>query len=91
MRGLDARGGLRLRRGAEEEQVAGADGAQPGAVEHLGQRLLDRLGVGVVDRRQPLFVPGPWDFAGILFAASGFLLAGGPALLSSRSETWIDF
>jgi hypothetical protein len=47
------------------------------------------LVLGAVNRRrQPLFVPGPWDFAGILFAASGFLLAGGPALLSSRSETW---
>jgi hypothetical protein len=38
-------------------------------------------------------VSGPWDFAGILFAASGFLLFGGPALLStlSLSETWRNF
>src|SRR5262245_55001155 len=38
-------------------------------------------------------VSGPWDFAGLLFAASGFLLFGGPALLSSLSfnETWRRF
>jgi hypothetical protein len=27
--------------------------------------------------RRALMVSGPWDFAGILFAASGFLLFGG--------------
>lgn len=44
-------------------------------------------------RRRALIVSGPWDFAGILFAASGFLLFGGPALLSilSLNETWRRF
>ena len=43
--------------------------------------------------RRALMVSGPWDFAGILFAASGFLIFGGPALLSSLSlnETWRNF
>jgi hypothetical protein len=39
-------------------------------------------------RRRPLLVPGTWDFLGLLFAASGFLLFGGPALLSSAHERW---
>ena len=35
--------------------------------------------LGAINRRQhPLMVYGPWDFAGVLFAASGFLLFGGP-------------
>jgi len=44
-------------------------------------------------RSRALMVSGPWDFAGLLFAASGFLLLGGPALLSSLSlnETWRRF
>jgi len=44
-------------------------------------------------RPRALMVSGPWDFAGLLFAASGFLLFGGPALLSSLSfnETWRRF
>jgi hypothetical protein len=44
-------------------------------------------------RPRALMVSGPWDFAGILFAASGFLLFGGPALLSSLSlnEGWRNF
>ncbi len=50
------------------------------------------LGIlGLVNRRSHgLLVSGPWDFAGILFAASGLLLFGGPALLSSlmRTDTW---
>jgi hypothetical protein len=33
-------------------------------------------------------VPGTWDFVGILFAASGFLLVTGPAVISSGSESW---
>jgi hypothetical protein len=47
-----------------------------------------------VNRRpRALVVSGPWDFAGLLFAASGFLLFGGPALLSSLSlnEAWRRF
>jgi hypothetical protein len=44
-------------------------------------------------RPRALMISGPWDFAGILFAASGFLLFGGPALLSSISlnEGWRNF
>jgi len=47
-----------------------------------------------VNRRpRAVMVSGPWDFAGVLFAASGFLLFGGPALLSSLSlnDTWRRF
>lgn len=47
------------------------------------------LVLGLINRRaNPLVVSGPWDFVGILFAASGFLLLGGPAVLSSLSERW---
>lgn len=41
-------------------------------------------------RRHPLMVYGPWDFAGVLFAASGFLLFGGPGVLSVLNEHWRD-
>jgi len=41
---------------------------------------------GINRRRFPLMVSGVWDFIGILFAASGFLLLGGPAILSSLKE-----
>jgi hypothetical protein len=35
--------------------------------------------LGILNRRdQPILVSGPWDFAGILFAASGVLLIVGP-------------
>jgi hypothetical protein len=45
--------------------------------------------LGAVNRRRrPLVVPGVWDFIGLLFAASGFLLFGGPAILSSMNERW---
>jgi hypothetical protein len=49
--------------------------------------------LGWLNRRpRGTVVAGPWDFAGILFAASGFLLVGGPALLSSLlgTDTWRD-
>jgi len=39
-------------------------------------------------RRRPVIVPGSWDFAGVLFAASGFLLLGGPAILTGLYEQW---
>jgi hypothetical protein len=39
-------------------------------------------------RRHPVVVPGPWDFAGVLFAASGVLLIGGPAILTGVYEQW---
>ncbi len=40
---------------------------------------------------RPVLVSGTWDFIGILFAASGFLLFGGPAVLSGLSEGWRMF
>ncbi len=50
------------------------------------------LVLGTVNRRpHPLLVPGTWDFVGLVFAASGFLLVGGPAVLSSGSEGWRMF
>src|SRR5260370_11444377 len=39
-------------------------------------------------RRHPVIVAGSWDFAGVLFAASGFLLLGGPAILTGLHEQW---
>jgi hypothetical protein len=36
----------------------------------------------------PVMVSGPWDFAGVLFATSGFLLLGGPAILTGLYEQW---
>lgn len=35
------------------------------------------------NRPQPTMVSGPWDFAGVLFATSGFLLVGGPTALGA--------
>jgi hypothetical protein len=47
------------------------------------------LVLGAINRRdRPLVVWGVWDFLGILFAASGFLLFVGPAVLSSLNERW---
>ncbi len=37
---------------------------------------------------RPVIISGTWDFVGILFAASGFLLAGGPAILTAFDERW---
>ena len=42
-------------------------------------------------RRRPVMVWGVWDFIGVLFAASGFLLFGGPAVLSGLHERWRYF
>jgi len=40
--------------------------------------------LGVLHRRErPLLVSGTWDLIGLLFAASGFLLLTGPAVLSA--------
>jgi hypothetical protein len=45
------------------------------------------LVLGLINRRgRPLMVSAAWDFAGLLFAASGFLAFGLPALLSGFSE-----
>ena len=50
------------------------------------------LVLGHVNRQaRPIFVSGTWDFIGLLFAASGFLLFGGPAVLSSLNESWRQF
>jgi hypothetical protein len=39
--------------------------------------------LAMVNRRlRPLMVSGPWDFVGLLFAASGFLLIAGPAIFT---------
>jgi hypothetical protein len=47
--------------------------------------------LGAVNRRRrPLIVPGPWDFAGLLLAASGFLLFTGPGALSLLNKEWRD-
>ncbi len=35
---------------------------------------------------QPAVVSGPWDFAGVLLAASGFLVIGGPVALNGLYE-----
>jgi len=35
------------------------------------------------NRPQPTMVSGPWDFAGVLFATSGFWLVGGPTALGA--------
>lgn len=43
--------------------------------------------LGAVNRRRhPVLVSAAWDFAGLLFAASGFLAFGVPGFLSSFSE-----
>jgi hypothetical protein len=45
--------------------------------------------LGSINRRRgPVLVSGTWDMIGLLFAASGFLLVTGPALLSSGYERW---
>jgi hypothetical protein len=47
--------------------------------------------LGFVNRRRhPIVLPATWDFVGLLFAASGFLAFGGPAILTSASERWRD-
>ncbi len=50
------------------------------------------LVLGVVNRRpHPLLVSGAWDFVGLLFAASGFLIFGGPFVISTLNENWRIF
>jgi hypothetical protein len=47
------------------------------------------LVLAVINRsRHPVMVSGPWDFAGVLFAASGMLILGGPAILTGLYEQW---
>jgi hypothetical protein len=41
------------------------------------------LVLGLINRRpHPVLVSGPWDFFGLLLAASGLILFGGPAILT---------
>src|SRR5262249_9168748 len=48
--------------------------------------------LGVINRRpRPLMVSAAWDFAGLLFAASGFLIFSVPVMLSGFSESWRAF
>jgi hypothetical protein len=50
------------------------------------------LALGLLNRRPgPVLVAGTWDFLGVLFGLSGFLLAGGPAILSNVSGSWRGF
>jgi hypothetical protein len=42
-------------------------------------------------RRRPVLVSGTWDLIGLLFAGSGFLLFGGPAILTGLNERWRMF
>ncbi len=43
--------------------------------------------LGLINRRRhPLMVSAAWDFAGLIFAASGFLAFGLPAILSGFTE-----
>jgi hypothetical protein len=40
------------------------------------------------NRRRPTLVPGPADFTGVLLATAGFLIVGGPLVLSGLHENW---
>lgn len=42
-------------------------------------------------RGHPIMVPGTWDFAEVLFACSGFLVFGGPAILTGFHQRWRDY
>jgi hypothetical protein len=47
------------------------------------------LVLAMLNRRwRPTLVSGPWDFAGVLFALSGFLFVGGPCLLTGLNKHW---
>ena len=39
-------------------------------------------------RRRPTLMSGPWDFALVLFALSGFILVGGPSILAHFDRLW---
>ena len=50
------------------------------------------LVLGIINRRpHPLLMSGTWDFAGVLFAASGFLIFGGPFVISTLNDSWRMF
>jgi hypothetical protein len=45
--------------------------------------------LGLINRRPaPSLVSGVWDAIGLVFAASGFLFFGGPAILTSIDDSW---
>lgn len=45
--------------------------------------------LGWINRQpRPVLVSGTLDFVGVIFAVSGFLLLGGPAILTSLHERW---
>jgi len=39
-------------------------------------------------RTHPTIISGPWDFVGVLFATSGFLLIGGPVSMTAFHNRW---
>src|SRR5437764_1032979 len=73
-------------------QFSGPRGALPEEPTLIFVAFLFPLGVyclilGAVNRRRhPVMMSAAWDFAGLLFAASGFLAFGVPGFLSSFSE-----
>lgn len=44
--------------------------------------------VALNSRRRASMIPGTWDFAGVLLANAGFLLAGGPLVLVGVNAGW---
>jgi hypothetical protein len=44
--------------------------------------------VALNSRRRASMIPGTWDFAGVLLANAGFLLAGGPLILVGLNAGW---
>jgi hypothetical protein len=51
--------------------------------------LIYCLVLAALNRRpHPVVVSGPWDFLGVVLALSGFLVAGGPAILSNLTTGW---
>jgi hypothetical protein len=48
--------------------------------------------LSLINRRgHPTMISGSWDFAGVLFAVSGFLLIGGPLVLAGLNQTFRNF
>ncbi|GIW80761.1 MAG: hypothetical protein KatS3mg105_2568 [Gemmatales bacterium] len=42
-------------------------------------------------QRHPVMVSGTWDFAEVIFACSGFILFGGPCILSGLNRHWREY
>lgn len=48
--------------------------------------------LATINRRpHPVMIWGLWDFAGVLFAASGFIICGGPAVLAGFNQRYRDY